>query len=155
MDLLYRILVYIHVSSVILSIGPFFILLPIVKKLHSSREQEINAYLSTFQSVVRLAKHTGHVLVITGILLVMCGPWTWTTPWIIMTLIFLFLLIVLSRLVRFHQHFRKYNEEGQDKKELATKLKRSIWIYIILLMTMLWFMVGKPTFGEISPICRH
>ena len=31
MDLLYRILVYIHVSSVILSIGPFFILLPIVK----------------------------------------------------------------------------------------------------------------------------
>ncbi|MGG0465417.1 hypothetical protein ABE029_29465, partial [Priestia aryabhattai] len=63
--MLYRILVYIHVSSVILSIGPFFILLPIVKKLHSSREQEMNAYLITFQSVVRLAKHTGHVLVIT------------------------------------------------------------------------------------------
>jgi len=145
MDLLYRILVYIHVSSVILSIGPFFILLPIVKKLHSSREQEMNAYLITFQSVVRLAKHTGHVLVITGILLVMCGPWTWTTPWIIMTLILLFCsLFFLAR--AFSPTLRKYKEEGQNKKELATKLERSTWIYIILLMTMLWFMVGKPTF---------
>ena len=51
----------------------------------------------------------------------------------------------------FSPTLRKYKEEGQNKKELATKLERSIWIYIILLMTMLWFMVGKPTFGDTHP----
>ncbi|MFZ3589677.1 hypothetical protein ACOI1C_10430 [Bacillus sp. DJP31] len=143
MDLLYRILLYIHVISVIASIGPFFILFPIVKKLRTAIEPEMSAYLDTFRFVVWLAKHAGHVLVVSGILLVILGPWTWGTPWIVMTLIILFAsLLFLAR--AFSPTLRKFQEEDHNKDELASKLKRSIWIYIVLLMAMLWFMVGKP-----------
>ncbi len=143
MDLWYRILIYLHVLSAIASIGPFFILLPVVKKLRMAKQTEMNAYLDTFRFVVQLAKHSGHVLVATGILLVVFGPWTWSTPWIAMTLIILFCsLFFLAR--AFSPTLRKFQEEGQNNDALADKLKRSIWIYIILLMTMLWFMVGKP-----------
>ncbi len=144
MDLLYRILIYIHVLSVIVSIGPFFILLPIAKKMHLVREAELNAYLDTFRFVVRLAMHSGHVLIVSGILLVISGPWTWSTPWIVMTLLILFCsLFFLAR--AFSPKLRKFQEKGANKEELAVKLQRTIWIYIILLITMLWFMIVKPT----------
>ena len=144
MDLLYRILIYIHVLSVIVSIGPFFILLPIAKKMHVVREAELNAYLDTFRFVVRLAMHSGHVLIVSGILLVISGPWTWSTPWIVMTLLILFCsLFFLAR--AFSPKLRKFQEKGANKEELAVKLQRTIWIYIILLITMLWFMIVKPT----------
>ncbi|CAH0346051.1 hypothetical protein [Bacillus sp. CECT 9360] len=143
MDYLYRIIIYIHVLSVIASIGPFFILLPVVKKLRMATEAEMNAYLETFRFAVRFAKHSGHVLVVTGILLVISGPWTWSTPWIVTTLIILFCsLLFLAR--AFSPTLRKFQEDGQNKEELAAKLNRSIWIYIVLLLAMLWFMVVKP-----------
>ncbi|MCM3653217.1 DUF2269 family protein [Metabacillus litoralis] len=141
--LFYRILIYIHVLSAIVSIGPFFILFPLVKKLQVSNDTELDAYLHTFRFIVRLTKHSGHVLVVSGILLVVSGPWTWGTPWIIMTLIILFCsLLFLAR--AFSPTLRKFHEENQNREELAAKLNRSIWIYIILLLAMLWFMVGKP-----------
>ena len=144
MDLLYRILIYIHVLSVIVSIGPFFILLPIAKKMHLVREAELNAYLDTFRFVVRLAMHSGHVLIVSGILLVISGPWTWSTPWIVMTLVILFCsLFFLAR--AFSPKLRTFQEKGANKEELVVKLQRTIWIYIILLLTMLWFMIVKPT----------
>ncbi len=144
MDLLYRILIYIHVLSVIVSIGPFFILLPIAKKMHLVREAELNAYLDTFRFVVRLAMHSGHVLIVSGILLVISGPWIWSTPWIVMTLLILFCsLFFLAR--AFSPKLKKFQEKGANKEELAVKLQRTIWIYIILLITMLWFMIVKPT----------
>ena len=144
MDLLYRILIYIHVLSVIVSIGPFFILLPIAKKMHLVREAELNAYLDTFRFVVRLAMHSGHVLIVSGILLVISGPWTWGTPWIVMTLLIMFCsLFFLAR--AFSPKLRNFQEKGANKEELAVKLQRTIWIYIILLITMLWFMIVKPT----------
>jgi hypothetical protein len=144
LDLLYRVLLYIHVLSAVASIGPFFILLPVVKKLIFAKEAEIDAYLDTFRFVVRLAKHAGHVLVGSGVLLVVSGPWTWSTPWIIMTLIILFgSLFFLAR--AFSPTLRKFHEEGHSREALTAKLKQSIWIYIVLLLAMLWFMVGKPS----------
>lgn len=143
MDHLYRILIYIHILSVIASIGPFFILLPVVKKLRVAVEAEMNAYLDIFRFAVRFAKHSGHVLVVSGILLVLSGPWTWSTPWILTTLIILFCsLLFLAR--AFSPTLRKFQEDGQNQEELTAKLNRSVWIYIILLLAMLWFMVVKP-----------
>ncbi|RSD26769.1 hypothetical protein [Mesobacillus subterraneus] len=143
MDLLYRIIIYLHVSSAIASIGPFFILMPIVKKLPVAEGKELDVFLGTLKSVVRLSMHAGHVLVGTGVLLVVLGPWTWKTPWIIATLALLFSsLFFLAR--AFSPTLRKFTEEGANKTELAAKLKRTIWTYIILLMAMLWFMVVKP-----------
>ena len=141
--LVYRILIYIHVLSAIVSIGPFFILFALVKRLPGASKAELDAYLTTFRFVVRLAKHSGHVLVGSGILLVVSGPWTWGTPWIILTLIILFCsLFFLAR--AFSPTLRKFQEVNHNRTELTTKLTRSIWIYLILLMAMLWFMVAKP-----------
>jgi hypothetical protein len=141
--LVYRILIYIHVLSAIVSIGPFFILFALVKRLPEASKAELDAYLTTFKFVVRLAKHSGHVLVGSGILLVVSGPWTWSTPWIILTLIILFCsLFFLAR--AFSPTLRKFQEDSHNRTELTAKLTRSIWIYLILLMAMLWFMVAKP-----------
>ncbi|MFC3883532.1 hypothetical protein ACFOU2_08435 [Bacillus songklensis] len=141
--MLYRLLLYIHIFSVILSIGPFFVLIPIIKKLRDAEMQVQHAYLDTFRFVVRLAKHAGHVLVISGILLVTAGPWSWGTPWILATIIILAgSLFFLAR--AFSPTIRSFNEQGRDKEDLVRKLNRSIWIYLGLLMIMLWFMVTKP-----------
>jgi hypothetical protein len=142
--LLYRIVIFIHVVSAIVSIGPFFILIPLVKKLRVAENKELATLLDTFKFAVRLSKHSGHVLVGSGILLVMTGPWTWSTPWVVLTLITMFCsLFFLAR--AFSPTLRKFGEINHNKEALAAKLNRTIWIYIILLLTMLWFMVGKPT----------
>jgi hypothetical protein len=143
MQVLYNVLIYIHVLSVVVSIGPFFTLLPLVKKLSKANNEELKAYIDTFRFVVRLSKHSGHVLVSSGILLVLLGPWTWSTPWIIMTLFVMFCsLFFLAR--AFSPTLRKFHEVGQNKNVLAAKLRRTIWTYIFLLLIMLWFMVVKP-----------
>lgn len=143
MDFLYRIIIYLHVISVIASIGPFFILLPIVKKLPNAVEIALEAHLALLKSVVRLAKHAGHVMIGSGILLVILGPWTWRTPWIFSTVALLFAsLFFLAR--AFSPTLRKFAEEGANKQDLAAKLNRTIWTYLILLMSALWFMVVKP-----------
>ena len=127
-----------------MSIGPFFILLPMVKKLRSAEGSAQQAYVDTFRSAVRLAKHAGHVLVVSGVLLVIVGSWAWTTSWIVMTvLILVSSLFFLAR--AFSPKLRKFSEPEQDKDVLMRKLSRSVWIYIGLLMTMLWFMVAKPS----------
>ncbi|MCQ6276997.1 hypothetical protein JMM81_19155 [Bacillus sp. V3B] len=145
MDLLYRFLIYLHVLSAIVSIGPFFILLPIVNKLHLTKGKEMDIHLGTFWFVVRMAKHAGHVLVISGILLILLGPWTWRTSWIVMTFMIMFgSVFFLAR--AFSPRLRKFPETNANKEELAAGLKRSLWMYIVLLLAMLWFMVVKPNF---------
>ncbi|MDP4170351.1 MAG: DUF2269 family protein [Bacillota bacterium] len=141
--MLQRIILYLHITSVILSIGPFFILVPVSGKLRKAGADEQKAYLDVFRFAVRLAKHAGHLLVVTGILLVTFSSWTWKTPWIDMTiLIMVSSLFFLAR--AFSPTMRKFNESDNDKEKLVRKLTRSVWIYIVLLMAMLWFMVAKP-----------
>ncbi|WP_201716068.1 hypothetical protein [Rossellomorea arthrocnemi] len=141
--LLYKTVIYLHVISVVASIGPFFILLPMTQKLRTASESILPSYLDTFRFSVRLSKHSGHVLVGTGILLVLLGPWTWTTPWIIMTLVIMFCsLFFLAR--AFSPTLRKFGEDDADRDRLVGKLHRTVWIYLILLLAMLWFMVVKP-----------
>ncbi|XXM74610.1 hypothetical protein ACQ0QQ_16535 [Lysinibacillus sphaericus] len=141
--MVYRIIIYIHVLSVVASIGPFFILLPMIKKLRAAEGAELNPYLDTFRFTVRLSKHAGHVLVGSGVLLVLMGPWTWGTPWILMTLFIMFCsLFFLAR--AFSPTLKRFNDRGEERGPLISKLKRTIWTYLILLLAMLWFMVVKP-----------
>jgi hypothetical protein len=143
MDIFYRILLFIHVSSVILSIGPFFILIPIVKKLQSAEADVQQAYIDIFRMSVRLVKHAGHVLVGSGVLLIIYSAWTWTTSWVVATLLVMFgSVFFLAR--AFTPVLRKFDEPNPDKPLLVKKLTKSLWIYILLLMLMLWFMVTKP-----------
>jgi hypothetical protein len=143
LNILYRSLVYIHIVSVIASIGPFFALIPLAKKLRAAEGEVQSVYLSSFRFAVRLTKHAGHVLVVSGILLVLWGPWSWKSSWIIMTiLIMMSSLFFLAR--AFSPLLRKFTETGHDRDKLVRKLNRTTIAYMLLLLLMLWFMVAKP-----------
>ncbi|KAB2331129.1 hypothetical protein F7731_18795 [Cytobacillus depressus] len=143
MDTLYRFILYIHVGSAVLSIGPFVVLIPIAKKLLGADTQVQQAYLDIFRSTVRLVKHAGHVLVGSGALLIAMGHWTWKTSWIIATLAIMFgSVFFLAR--AFTPTMRKFQQHDQDQSKLVQKLSLSTWLYLILLLIMLWLMVVKP-----------
>lgn len=139
----YRLLLYIHIFSVILSVGPFFILLPLLKKLKAAEPGSEQAYLDSFRAAVRLAKHAGHVLVVTGVLLVLVTNRSWTTPWLLTTIVILICsLYFLAR--AFSPTLRRFQDHNEPRAVLVSKLKKTIWIYLALMMAMLWFMVAKP-----------
>ncbi|EIT84750.1 hypothetical protein A374_13700 [Fictibacillus macauensis ZFHKF-1] len=145
MNSAYPLLLYAHIFSVILSIGPFFILLPFIKHLRQGVRAEENAYLSVFKAVVRLSKHAGHVLVVTGILLVYVTGWSWKTPWLLITILILVSsLFFLAR--AFSPTIRKFANNDAPRPPLASKLQKTIWLYLALMLVMLWLMVAKPMF---------
>jgi hypothetical protein len=145
MEIFHHFILYIHILSVIMSIGPFFILLPMSQKIKSTVGIKQQAYIDTFRASVRLAKHAGHVLAASGILLVIISSWTWRTPWIDVTVIILLCsLFFLAR--AFSPTLRKFGQPDQNTNDLVSKLLRSTIIYLVLLLAMLWLMVSKPLF---------
>lgn len=140
-------ILYAHIMSAALSIGPFFVLLPMIKRIKAADAGSLQALLITFKSAIRLVMHAGHVLVVSGVLMVWQGPWPWSTPWILMTLAVMFSSVLfLAR--AFSPVLRQFSGPDADQDALAAKLKRSLWIYILLLLLMLWFMVDKPTLWQ-------
>lgn len=143
MLLINKILLYIHILSAIASIGPFFVLISLVRRIRAAEISELGAYLTTFRSAIRLVKHMGHVLVVSGILLAYSVGYAWSTSWIVATLLIMASSIVfLAR--AFSPKLRKFADPNQDKGLLVQQLTRSVWIYLILLLIMLWLMVAKP-----------
>ena len=53
-----------HVVSAVLSIGPLFILMPIIRRLRGVEASIEQAYLSIINVIIRLVMHAGHVLVL-------------------------------------------------------------------------------------------
>lgn len=140
---MYSVFLYLHILSAVLSIGPFFVLLPLLKRMDGAAEMVLQSQIATFRSAIRLVKHAGHVLVATGVLLIWQSAWTWTTPWIVLTLAVMFgSVFFLAR--AFKPVLRKFDEPASDRKDLLKKLHRSTWLYIALLLIMLWLMVAKP-----------
>lgn len=143
MNHLYVGLIFIHVISAVVSIGPLFVLFPVLHKMRHADSIAETAYISVFRSVVRLIKHAGHVLVGSGVLLVLLGPWSWFTPWIIMTIALMAISIFfLAR--AFSPTLIKFEDATSNKQLLVNQLHKSTWIYIILLGMMLGLMVIKP-----------
>ena len=142
---MYELILYLHIFSAILSIGPFFVLLPMTKKMRTANQDGLLAYLDIFRSTVRVVKHAGHVLVTTGILLIWQSVWTWGTSWIVMTIgVMVGSIIFLAR--AFTPVIRQFHAGERTQNELTQKLHRSVWIYIGILALMLWFMTAKPAF---------
>ena len=140
---MYTFIVFIHVISAILSIGPFFVLFPLLNRMKGKNRNLLDPYLEVFQAAIRIVKHAGHVLVGSGILLMWQGNWPWSTSWVIMTIVVMVSSIVfLAR--AFKPSIRLYKAEMIDLDTLIRKLHRSVWLYILLLLLMLWFMVAKP-----------
>ncbi|AFC30052.1 hypothetical protein PM3016_3197 [Paenibacillus mucilaginosus 3016] len=145
----YDLLVFIHAVSAMVSIGPFFVLIPMLRKLHTAEGPLKASFLDSFHFVVRLSKHTGHVLVGSGLLLMWLGGWPWDTPWILGT--FAVLVASLVFMARaFSPTIRKLRQEGSDRAPLLRKLTRSLYIYLTVLFIMLWMMITKPQFAFLT-----
>lgn len=142
---MYTVVLYLHIFSAILSIGPFFVLLPLVKRMGGAEDVVLSSQIATFRSAVRLVKHAGHVLVATGALLIWQSGWAWTDSWIALTLaVMAGSIFFLAR--AFKPVLRKFEEPGANRGVLLRELNRSIWLYVLLLGLMLWLMVAKPAF---------
>lgn len=140
----YVFIVFIHVLSAAISVGPLFVLFAILKKMRRADTTLETAYIAIFRSVVRLIKHAGHVLVGSGILLVYLGPWPWSTSWIMLTIgLMVVSIFFLAR--GFSSTLKKFVDPEVDRLFLITKLHKATWIYITLLALMLALMVIKPT----------
>lgn len=144
--MLYSLLLYVHIFSVIVSVGPYFVLLPMLQRMRIEPFDTLHVYLSSFSFTVRLTKHAGHVLVITGIALAWLGPWSWRTPWIAATLLVLIAsLVFLAR--AFTPLLRQLKQPHDNRMELVARLRRALLIYLFVTLLMMWFMVAKPSFG--------
>ncbi|MCH4828003.1 hypothetical protein [Planococcus halocryophilus] len=140
---MYTLILFAHILSAVLSVGPFFVLLPLVKRMETASGDVLLSHIITFKSATRLVKHAGHVLVTTGVLLIWQGPWGWGTSWILGTIgVMVASVFFLAR--AFTPTLRKFNDEKFNHLTLVKKLNRSLWIYIFLLVLMMWFMVDKP-----------
>lgn len=140
---MYTFIIFIHVISAVLSIGPFFVLFPLLNRMKGKNKEMLDTSLEVFQAAIRLVKHAGHVLVGSGILLVWQGNWSWTTSWVIMTIVVMVSSVVFLAKA-FKPKIREFHAGTIDLDTLIKKLKSAVWKYIVLLLIMLWFMVAKP-----------
>ncbi|MDN4606931.1 hypothetical protein [Sporosarcina highlanderae] len=143
MKYMYGTIVFVHVVSAVLSIGPLFLLMPSIKRLRNVDVSSESAFLSVIHVIIRIVMHAGHALVISGVLLILIGPWPWYTSWVIATLAVLLLSGVFLS-TGFTKVLRRYYLPESDKGEILTVLNRTSWIYIGLMLVMLWLMVQKP-----------
>jgi hypothetical protein len=144
--MIYTFVLYLHIFSVIPSLGPFFILFPLLRKLRSASTDELIIYLPTFTFAVRLSKHSGHVLIPSGVLLMWLGHVSWLTSWVLLTI-----FILVSSLYFIARAFSPTIRmlaipEHNNRQVLVNKLRSSLLLYVVLMMIMLWFMVTKPNF---------
>lgn len=139
----YKLILYIHVLSAIVSIGPFFVLLAVGRSLAETGEEEEKVQIDLFRKGIFIVKHAGHVLVISGVLLILYGSWSWTESWIVMTLIVMLgSIFFLAR--AFTPGLTKLEEGIGSRASVIKELRQSLYVYISLLLIMLWFMVVKP-----------
>jgi hypothetical protein len=142
--MIYTFILYLHIFSVIASLGPFFILFPILRKLRVASSDELIIYLPTFAFAVRLSKHSGHVLVTTGVILMWLTHLSWLTSWVLITIFILVSsLYFIAR--AFTPTLRKLAAPPHDRHLLVDKLRNSLLLYVVLMAIMLWFMVAKPS----------
>lgn len=132
----YSTMVFLHVVSAVLSIGPLIIIIPLINRLYKCQANEEKLYLSIIKVIVRLVMHAGHALVVTGALLIIFGPWPWYTSWVIMTLVVMgasgvFLATGFTRVIR------NFDTANIQKELVLNHLKRTTWIYIGLMLVML------------------
>ncbi|MFY3791954.1 hypothetical protein ACOQFO_09730 [Ureibacillus sp. MALMAid1270] len=141
--LLLTIFIYIHVVSAVISVGPLVALLPIISKMEKTEEANLSGFVQAFQISITVVKHAGHVLVISGVILIGLSAWTWTSSWIVLTIALMVGSIVfLAR--AFKPTLQTYGTPEFNKEKFIAKLRNSTIIYITLLLIMLWLMVDKP-----------
>lgn len=142
----YNLIVYFHVIGAILSISPFFVLFPLLKRMQREQNMAVlKGHVEAFSLAIQVVKHAGHFLVGFGILAVFVGGYRWTTPWIFITIVLLVSSVIyLAR--AFKPTLRTFGTAQFNQRQFVRKLRQAVWIYVALLCVMLWLMVTKPMF---------
>ena len=141
--MLYTFILYIHIISAIGSVGPLFVLLVLLNRMKKLRGNEWNGYVQSLQGSIDVVRHAGHLVVISGILLIVFGNWSFTHSWVVLTLILLVASLVFLASA-FKPTMQTYGSDVFNKEQFITTLQRNTWIYIMLLLIILGLMVYKP-----------
>ena len=141
--MLYTFILYIHIISAIGSVGPLFVLLVLLSRMKKIDANEWNGYVQSLQGSIDVVRHAGHLVVISGIFLIVFGSWSFTHSWVVLTLILLVASLVFLASA-FKPTMQTYNSDAFNKEQFITILQRNTWIYIMLLLIILGLMVYKP-----------
>ncbi|MBE3563556.1 MAG: hypothetical protein IMX05_07555 [Hydrogenibacillus schlegelii] len=143
MRTVYAILLYLHIASVIFSIGPYAVLIPHLRRLRDDDPRARRVRLDDFHFAVRVSKHAGHLLVATGVLLWIVGRFPLTASWLVASVAIL--LAALFFLARAFSPTLRALEAGQIDVALAERrLRRALCLYLGVLFLIMGFMIGKP-----------
>jgi hypothetical protein len=140
---MYTFLVYTHIVSAIASIGPLFVLLVLLYQMKQAEDSILLGYVQAFQGCINVVRYAGHAVVVTGLLLVISGGWSWSSTWIVATLVILAIsLVFLAR--AFKPTMKTFGTEQFNRTAFIMKLTKNTWIYVVLLLVILGLMVTKP-----------
>ena len=141
--MLYTFLLYTHIISAIGSIGPLFVLLVLLSRMRKIDTGEWNGYVQSLQGSIDVVRHAGHAVVISGIVLILFGSWSFTHSWVVLTIILLVAsLVFLAR--AFKPTMQTFGSEAFNNQKFIFTLQRNTWIYITLLLMIMALMVFKP-----------
>ncbi|MEG0386150.1 MAG: hypothetical protein RR642_15525 [Solibacillus sp.] len=143
--MLYTIILYTHILSAIVSMGPLFAIFPLLKRMNDASAEQVGGYVQSVQGILRAIANGGHVVVPSGLLLIWFGGWSWTASWVILTMIVMFAsLFFMARAFKPSMAYAK--SDGFVKETFISMIKTATWKYIFLMGVLLWLMVVKPNF---------
>lgn len=141
----YSFFIFLHIVSVILAIGPLFIIIPVIRTLEKETVVTEREFKLPIKKAVWIVMHGGHLLVTTGVLLILFGPYPWHTSWVVLTV---GVMVAFSYFLAtgYSRPLKKYDSKLMTRKKLYSRLKRTTFLYITLMFVMLALMVFKPVF---------
>lgn len=141
--MLYKITLYIHILSAIVAMGPLFAIFPLLKRMNDTSSEQVSGYVQSIQGILRAIANGGHVVVPSGLLLIWFGGWSWTTSWVLLTIIVMFAsLFFMARAFKPSMAYAK--SDDFIKAKFISMIKTATWKYIFLMGILLWLMVVKP-----------
>ena len=144
--MLYKVALFIHVVNAIVTIGPLFAILVMIGRMKKMNDDsQFHGGIEGLRAMIRTVEIGGHYIVPTGLILVVLGGWSWTTSWIVVTLIFLGLcLIVLAK--AFKPATNLIGSPKFTKELFIQKMYIATIVYMFIMAVLLWLMVAKPIF---------
>ncbi|ATP38777.1 hypothetical protein CSE16_01415 [Solibacillus sp. R5-41] len=143
--MLYTIILYTHIFSAIISMGPLFAIFPLLNRMNDASSDQVSGYIQSIQGILRAIANGGHIVVPSGLLLIWFGSWSWKTSWVLLTIIVMFAsLFFMARAFKPAMTYSK--SDGFVKEKFISMIKTATWKYIFLMGILLWLMVVKPNF---------
>ncbi|MEK4228078.1 DUF2269 family protein [Solibacillus sp. FSL H8-0538] len=141
----YKLFLFIHILSAIISIGPLFGIFPLLNRMKKTDTSQTEGFILSLQGILKAISNGGRVLVPSGLILIWLGGWSWTTSWVVLT--FIIMMCTLLFLARaFKPAMNLVDTTEFTKEKFISMMTTATWKYISLMSILLWLMVAKPHF---------